>query len=426
MYNHAEMEENVSKFRFSIDMILENKLNFMLSIILTGIGFFLIGFTYLVYLAGPYGKESAEKALSQGIENTGVINFSDFDYISENGREFRKAAFNSKSIHSIGAIRYAELDSADFAELYEIQCSSNVEGELLYTNSLQMLNVDLEVFDISDVSLEDGVAVQNLEYSDKDIKYLYLGHAYKNISVGTQFVRETEDGEQIVYKVAGIIEKGEKFVSPDLMHRIDYTTIRNDVDTEYAIICLNNDYSRSSPWFFSIDKNYSMNEGMAELEKIADKYGIQIEDYPLQEMFDIVETETAIMQESLLDMLFCLMIVILIVVTTLQIVQIYHRSHQYGILYAIGFSTMDMQWMIILRNAIYFILSACVGIVLLMLSGRKYFITNNQVKNLFFQILFCRVLPFDLILMMFLFLAVSFVPCYIFHKMEAAKLMQGV
>ena len=414
------------KFRFSIDMILKNKLNFSLSVILTGIGVFLIGFTYLIYLAGIYGKESAEDVLSQGINNTGVVNFNDFDYTSEKGRDFRKAAFDSDIIHSIGAVEYAEFDSEDFAELYEIQRNKNGEGEIQYAQSLKILNVDLEAFDISDVSLEEGVPIKKLEYFDKNIQYLYLGHAYHDISVGTQFLKETEDGEKIVYEVAGIMKKGEKFVSSDLLQRIDFTTMQNDVDTEYEIICLNNDYSRSSPWFFSIDTKYSMNEGMDELEKIANKFGMQIEDYPLQEMFDIVETETAIMQESLLDMLFCLMIVIFIVVTTLQIVQIYHQSHQYGILYALGFSTADMHWMIILRNAIYLILSVCVGIMLLMLSGQKYFITNVQVKELFFHILFSKVLPFDLILMIILFFVVSYVPCYIFHKIEPIKLIQGV
>ena len=83
-------------------------------------------------------------------------------------------------------------------------------------------------------------------------------------------------------------------------------------------------------------------------------------------------------------------------------------------------------WMIILRNAIYLILSVCVGIMLLMLSGQKYFITNVQVKELFFHILFSKVLPFDLILMIILFFVVSYVPCYIFHKIEPIKLIQGV
>ena len=416
----------MNKFRFSIDMILENKINFILSFVLTGIGFFLIGFTLLVYLAGSYGKQSAEKALSQGIGQTGVLNFHDvFDFASENGRDFHKNAFESELIHSIGALEYIELENKDFTELYEIQSQYHVKNGIPNTDMLQMLRADLEVFPITEIALENGGKAQHLDYSDDHTIYLYLGYAYRDIPIGTRFVKLTDDGEEMVYQVAGILQKGEIFVSVNLLNQIDFTTIRNDVNMDYEIMCINNGYSGSAPWFFSVDRRFSMEEGMSELEQIAERYGIKIKMYPLREMFDVVEKETAVMQESLFDVLICLVIVILGVVTTLQIVQIYQSSHQYGIFYAIGFSTADLQWMVIIRNVIYFVLSVCFGILLLLFCGQKYFITNVQVKELFYQMLFYRVLPVDLMLLLLLFFVVSFVPCRIFYRMEPVSMIQG-
>lgn len=425
----------MNKVRFAIDMILQKKLNFILSVMLTGVGFFLIGFTLLIYLAGAFSEESAENVLSQGIGQTGIVNFRDaFDFASENGREFRKAVFESDLIHSIGAVNYVYYEKEDFTELYEIQSEDNIKKDMTVADSSQMsladmlhvLEVDLEVFNISDMSLEDGVPPQNLKYPDQDTRYLYLGHAYHDIPVGTQFVYEPGDETKIVYEVAGIIEKGEAFVSEDLSGVLFFGTIRNDVNTDYEIICINNDYSRHAPWFFSVDKNYSMDEGMKELEKIADRYGIKIQKgYPLREAFDIAGAQTAVIQESLLDMLLCLAIVIVVVVTTLQIVQIYHCSKHYGILYAVGFSTADMQWMLIVRNVICFVLSVCVGILLLILTGQRCFVINNQAKELFFELLSYRVLPVDFILMVFLFFVVSYIPCRMFHRMDPVRMIQG-
>lgn len=416
----------MNKYRLSIDMILENKINFILSFVLTGIGFFLIGFTLLVYLAGNYGKDSAENVLSQGIEQTGVLNFHDvLDFASENGRKFRKGAFDSEFIHSIGTVERIEFENKDFPELYEVQSRDNLKKGILNTDVIQMLRADLEVFHIAEMALERGVGAQDLDYTDDHKVYLYLGYAYRDISIGTQFVIEADDGEETVYEVAGILRQGETFVSMNLLSRIDFTTIRNDVNMDEEIMCINDGYSSSAPWFFSVDRKFSMEQGMSELEKIAEKYEIEVEMYPLREMFDVVEAETAIMQDSLFEMLLCLVVVILGVVITLQIVQIYQSSHQYGILSAIGFSTADMQCMIIIRNVIYFILSVCFGIILLLFSGQKYFITNEQVKELFYHILFYKVLPVDLVLMLILLFVVSFVPCRMFHRMEPVSMLQS-
>ena len=146
----------MKKFRFSIDMILESKVNFLLSVILASIGFFLIGLTFLVYLAGSYGRESAENVLAQGIGQTGILSRKDFDLpLEDNFKKFRKAAFESEQIYSIGSVRTQGfvLEHQYFSELCEIRNEHNIKKNLPVETDLPALRVDLEVFNISDMSL---------------------------------------------------------------------------------------------------------------------------------------------------------------------------------------------------------------------------------------------------------------------------------
>ena len=83
-----------TKIRFAIDMLIESPVNFFISVLLSGIGFGLFGFTLFVYLAGNNGINSAERVLSNGVKQTGIIELDEF--YDDKGKEFRKQVYSSE------------------------------------------------------------------------------------------------------------------------------------------------------------------------------------------------------------------------------------------------------------------------------------------------------------------------------------------
>ena len=409
--------------RFAIDMLMEHPKNFLASILLGGVALTLLGFNLLIYLAGNHSYRSAEKVLSQGIDHTGILELEDFH--SECGTDFRKEAFQSELIQSIGGFKFSQFPAEVFSDLYEIQHEKNYHSsENMLGQFLQILLMDKELLPLCNLEYETCIPADELEDSDETVRYLYLGYAFHEIPVGTEFVDDSVK-PALTYKVAGVLKKDTCFASTELINGVDFTTLRSDVDMDYEIICINEGASYTCPWMFSVNKNDTMEEGMEELCRIADGMGVKIEPYTLQSSFDKVNQETEIMQENLLEMLVLILIVIMIVIVTLQIVQIFHQAHTYGILYSIGFLTPEILEIMVIRNVIYFVFSLCIGMGGLILIGNKFFISNMQNRAMFFQLLFHQVVPVSVILMVLLFGVITIVPCFVFSRQDPIKLMQG-
>ena len=410
-----------TKIRFAIDMLIESPVNFFISVLLSGIGFGLFGFTLFVYLAGNNGINSAERVLSNGVKQTGIIDLDEF--YDDKGKEFRKQVYSSEIIDCIGAFSYSGFDVEVFHELYDIQYRNEInQSQQMPNNNLQMLVVDKELLSLCEIGFDEDRLQEYMNETNENIQYLYLGNAYKEIPVGTEFI-DSSQKPSIIYKVAGILKEDTCFASKDLMFGVDFTTLRSDVNMNYEIILINNEASVFSPWMFSVNKKYSFEEGKNELKRIANLNEIKIKAYSLQSVFDKAQIETEIMQDSLLEMLILIIIVISVIVISLQIVEIFHRSHIYGIMYSVGFLSSEINVIMIIRNIIYFIFSICVGLLILLAIGKKYFITNIQVNDMFFELLLQQVLPSGLILMLILFSVITIIPSVIFCRLDPVELI---
>lgn len=175
-----------TKIKFAMDMISENPLNFIVSIILSGVGLSLVGFTLLVYLAGNNGLESAERVLANGIANTGVLEVEEFYF--DSGLNFRKQAYDSPIIHSIGAFSYKNINSDSFPDLYSIQHNNEINpSNQAGGHSLQMLLVDRELLELCNLDYEKYTPSNHLDYSDENVRYIYLGYTYHDIPLETKF-----------------------------------------------------------------------------------------------------------------------------------------------------------------------------------------------------------------------------------------------
>ena len=158
-----------TKIRYAMDMLAENPKNFIASVLLCGVGLSLIGFNLLVYLAGNHSYKSAEDVLSQGIEHTGILEVD--DYYLESGTNFRREAYQSEIIQSIGGFKFNEFPGDTFSMLKEIQNNKAYHSsERMPAQFLQMLVVDKELFPLCNLEYETYISPDELENSDETMR----------------------------------------------------------------------------------------------------------------------------------------------------------------------------------------------------------------------------------------------------------------
>lgn len=412
-----------TKIRFAHDMIAEDFWNFILSVILSGIALALFGFTLMVFIGGGNGKRSAENVLSEGIEHTGLIVLEE-----QSGKEamkFRREAFSSETVKSIGAYEMWTMDKNAFASLYSIQNGRSVNSGQgsMFSDGFQMLTVDKELLSLCRLELEKGTLPEKLDYTQKDTEYIYLGSAYSGIPVGTEFV---DDGAGLVYRVAGILDRDSRFAMEDLKYDENYSSLRNDMDMEYEAIHINNGISYSMPWLFSAERSCTFADAEETLYRLAEKNGVKIRVYPLQSLFEKVEEENRVMQDSLVEMIILVLLVIAAVSAVLQVVQIMRQERFYGIMYAVGFLKPEIQSIMVVRNIVWLLLSLGFGGGMILFGLPRYFVTHNiQVRGLFYQFLAWPVLPVCVCLSLVVFAVITVVPCTVFGRQDPVKLIQG-
>lgn len=412
-----------TKIRFAIDLIAEDFGNFILSVLLSGIALALFGFTIMVFMGGENGKRSAENVLAEGIGHTGIIILE--EQSGQEAMEFRREALFLETVNSIGAYEMWIMNKNSFADLYDIQNGRSVNSgqESLFSDGFQMLTVDRELLSLCRLELEKGILPENLDYTKENTEYIYLGSAYSGIPVGTEF---TDNETEQVYHVAGILDRNSRFVLEDLKYDENYASLRNDMDMKYEALHVNNGISYSMPWLFSADRNRTFAEAEESLYQLAEKKGVKIRVYPLQSLFDKVEEENRVMQDSLVEMIILVLLVISVVSAVLQVVQIMRQERFYGIMYAVGFLTPEIQGIMVMRNIIWLFLSLGLGGGMVVFGLPRYFVTHNiQIRELFYQFLVWPVLPACVFLSLVVFAIITVVPCTVFGRQDPVKLIQG-
>lgn len=401
----------VTRIRYAVNGIVQDGTHFLLSALLIATGFGLIGFTVLVLLASGYGRSSAEHVLSQGIGNTGVlmVSFGDSDFENDTQKaieeqigkivRFRRAAKETDMIQAIGGMGRTQ------------------------SGDVQMIVMDLELTNLCAFPIGKGILPEELPIHE-NTQYLYLGYAYRDIPVGSRYVVEAGE-ENITYEVAGIFQKNARFASDNMLRETDDTAFRNDISLNGEIVRINQGEGFNSPWFFSVREGYSVEDAMERLELLADEYGVVIEQYPLREKFDAIDAGNRVRKEILFEMTGFLTLVIVVTVTCFQLVKTYQNAYRYGIFYALGFSTSDIQGIILLQNGIAFLCALCLAFVMLALLWLIFFVKDVQAQEVFWQILLARALPIDGLAAVLLCVMVTYLPCHLLQMKEPIELIRG-
>lgn len=420
--NRYYKEENkVLYLRLAIDNIFSQFKRFLLSVLLIVVSLTVIIYVVLIYAGQGYGYSSCDKLLTQGFDKTGVLTLNDIsDDVDFEG--FWNEAYEREEIYSMGEM---EMYDADFSEdILNIQ-RENSQGEFVtYEDFFSILTVGVRSLRLCDLKLSQGTEPNNLDFSDNTdtnkVTYIYLGSAYKSIPVGTEY-RFDAPGYSYVYKVAGILEDGQRWVYPDLYLQIGFEDVDYTIDCTYGVFGIVDLQVPPSDLWISASDGYTIKEAIDAAYEVADKYGIDMTYTTLTDVYETYCSETILLLSYFGDAFAIIIPAIILMLIAMQIVSIMLELNTYGIMCSQGFSLKDINIMLIIKNVIMSLVGLAIAApVVLWIVSKQY---AEAFKMIMDTVMLSTALPTAIIILIAVTLITSLTSVIMLRRYTPVKLM---
>lgn len=324
-------------FKFALNLMSEKIGRTFLSITLTVLGIVVIIFTIVQGTGTEYAYKEIDKLLTNGIDKTARIQ------MSELNTNFLNDLAAQPEIAAVGESINYEVYS--LPELAEIQNSHKKKIE----SSLKLTTISIGALDLCKLSLREGNF--ELDFHDEKTEYLYLGSGFKNISVGTIYKTEYAD-----YIVAGILQKGQRFIDSDLSYGFDQNRSDYTFNCDYSVLSVVSFPFTDGFWLSSSD-NYTLDQSLAKAFEIAEKHNVEIKYRTLQKSYENAMFNVLTVKNIFSKLMLVVCISCVIMILCMQLLDIFGGLRDFGIMYSQGFSQADIETIVILKNIITFVVS---------------------------------------------------------------------
>lgn len=342
--------------KYSIDGIMRKFFKSTAIVLMFAFSFVLIAMCIIPNILTDYATKSVDKVLSGGIKRTGVINIKEY---KDNCEDFVESLKNMEGIAAVGEVSTHESSAVQLRELRNIQKGHIPDefifedGSLQINNGFIMMNFSYEAWEIHNLKLSKGAYAVSDESGDIPTICIYLGNAYRDIPVGTEYVMGREP-YIYKYKVMGILEKEAKCTTINLTsEEIDNP---KTVNLDYLGIAVHNSGIQSENLFMITDQA-DMQEVINRIYSLAKEYDLGVTVGSLQGLFEEDKRTYGKISDLLLELMFVVVLVSATIQACVQITDIIGRFKMYGILYSNGAAKTDIYLIIIMENIIRYILA---------------------------------------------------------------------
>lgn len=415
-----------------INTILRRKRTFILTILLNIISVMLIAITLYIYSDNNYCISKADKVLANGIKGTGVyvinttMDEQDFDLKAE---EFKNKVAEIRGVEGVADFKSAGEILTGVPKLREVQ-DKYINQELvkdMKRDSVYGIITSGNPLSICNAPLQKG---EFKESNDKYVVYLYLGNNLSEIPVGTEYHFSagigTDHELNVTYIVQGVFEKGAVFIDSRLL------TETYDLLSEECAYNLDNmvlaqsSSSMINHFFYTVNGESSVEKVNDEIGELAKETGWPMITASAAEILRRRQEKTMEVSRMVIDLLIIVVFANIIILTCLSVSSILGNKSEYGILQANGYSSLKLSMIIVIENAIKFIIATYLGCFAAKIVISLYgFWDSKSMEYLFNDIFINYVLWKVLIIMAALIVISSVIPVMVIKRMKPVNLIGG-
>lgn len=406
-----------------MDSILKQFKRFTLSCLLVVVCLIAIIFSLVAYVGQGYGYSKCNDLLSSGFAGTGILEISFESFTGENCATFLEEAYEREEIAAIGDAYIYE--TTILPELYGIQkmCTDGFfTGE---QESLQVLCMNMYLWDMCDMQLEEGTEPEQIQMEQYDeynrVEYLYLGSAYSTIPIGKEYKYGNEH-YSVTYKVVGRLAESQRWIDPNLVEEMNMGDLDYTIDCSYAVISVTNSRPYYGAIWVSAQEGYTIEDAILAADDVALENDISLKYATLSERYENSSEDNRMLMTYLGRLLCVIIPSAIVMLITMQIVSILSERENYGIMCAQGFSLKDIEMVLVVKNIIMAIGAFFVAMPVILWVEKKWF--NEDVQYILRTVLVSDALPCAIIVILLVILVTSITALIVIKKSTPIQLMK--
>lgn len=412
-----------SIFRLSMRSLFARLIRFLFVVLIIGVSLSLFSVSLFFVQSSRYNRKACERLFQKDLSYCGIMYAFDADDIAESDDSSNKEKF-CEEVEALPEVECLGL-SSDFynnfpQKISDIQAAYREQGQ--GASGVETTCITPDMMKIIPVEFSEKLEKEQIDSSKYSI---ILGSAYRSaVQLGECFTMNSHE-----FQVIGFLDKKQKWAVSELEFRGDVPELTSVFSAEWKVFRIDASGSiYTACIYYALQENADIRSFQDKVEKLAQQYRIE---------YDLVSIDQNLTEQEKMNkataqsarLLFCFCIVISVVmILALQISSFYMNKREYGILYATGMSDRDIGKMLLLENAVQFVLAVLIPIPLF-LSLFPWLFTQTDAwglfKTIFYEIYFRYTMPFTVGLAVCLTLIISWISYQIFRSMTPVDLIRA-
>lgn len=420
------MEEFYKCWKLSLDKLrFQWKIALMMVIMLT-MSLSALGMMFFYHKLYDYSENSCRAVLSEALENAGLIYIKGGGYQSREARRFLKSAVEYGTVKAIGCMEILRVDR--LPELQKLQAGNEKREKQGLLRWIYMDETFLYVCDLKFAELlddPDGQEAREIEMRGETHFSLYLGNHFREIPVGTCYRERISEEETYVYEVKGILEKGQCFVSPEIVKGTGAGSSNATISLDNEVIFCGEVSPPSAFWMYLSPKGADTDNTKVALKKLAREMGLKVTISGLKENFDFARRKGGQLQAVFGKLFVILFMATLVNGILLFLTFFVKNARDYGILHADGFSAGELGISCLLENAMQCILAFFLAGSMVWLAGMLLFGSKPEGAEMVNDIFLYSLLPIMTCVVALILFLLSVIPVILLNIAEPIMLLKG-
>lgn len=343
-----------NRFALALHSLSKQSKAFYLSVVLVAVALVLLCLSLIIELLGVRFNKNIDKNFTCD-RNQLLFYDTQRSAVDPDRTNFFKELSELEFVSSFGGANVAESNMISYPQLGKIQRENGFSGEVG-----QEVRIDASLLPLYKLELAEGEWKTSDNYRTI---YLYLGADFAGkVAVGTTFADEKGDEE---YMVAGILKSNSYFPMDDLIADFSKiaTTFQYESKLDNRIIKLLPTSRAEWRGFISIKNGYLTNNVINQIYQLAHKENIDIH---LGEFVDIlkeIEHSRSDITHYMRGLALKMALIIIILVSGTQLLQIIKEMSEYGIYYSLGMTVKDLCSIVFIKNIVGMFVAFMAGII---------------------------------------------------------------
>ncbi len=391
----------ITRVHFSFNLIFQNLKRSVQFILIATACLLVFAYSILLHYAGNYNYMTSDEIFVCGVENTGLI------YAEGNGG-YELIGYMDEFYDDVREIDgvYALAQSSNTCDISLSRFGDYSKNEALVAassgGSIHGVSISTDTAKICNMNLLSGTMPDELAYDDYTI-YLYLGYDFRDIPLGTIYEEERPDGTYYRVIVAGILEKGQRWLDANYYISFDFTSISDYICLDSSYLYTNGD-DFGFPLFFNFEEGYDFDDISKQIKEVGEKYGVTLSVNSIGQKYAVADEQRSVMNRAVRDCILLMAVTSISLLLCMEVLEFYQNKRQYGLYLVTGMTAADIGHIISWKKLIETVLALVLSLLLTYRICLYMFDINEDVNNVIMDVLGRYVIWQLLIISLVLFL----------------------